>query len=178
MSWVAVDKNGSEFIFTNKPYRAHTSNGDDLGCFVDFNGREAGVVLPEGTIQRLTMKNLTYEDEPINLDEAIKEVDKLTKGIKKKIKPVSDFQMKILTSRMGTSTFDAFNNYVTGLWHSTDEEPQKDKTILYLSNLDICKVMCDENYIPNAWKVMVKAYEITKWLYVDDILPTNQVVNK
>lgn len=87
MSWIAVDKNGSEFIFKGKPYRAHTRNGEDLGCFVYFNDKDdgSGIKLPEGTIERLIMKKLTYEDEPINLDEAIKEVDKFSKEPKKKI---------------------------------------------------------------------------------------------
>lgn len=66
------------------------------------------------------------------------------------------------------------DEHINSLWHTTDEEPEKYRQILYLTNLNICKVITEENYIPIGWKVVVKAYEIVKWLYVDDILPSDK----
>lgn len=69
---------------------------------------------------------------------------------------------------------DMTDEHINSLWYTTDEEPEKYRQILYLTNLNICKVITEENYIPIGWKVVVKAYEIVKWLYVDDILPSDK----
>lgn len=171
MSWVAVNKNGSEFIFTNRPYRLHTSNGDDLGLFIEFDEREVGVELPKGTIERLTMKNLTYEDEPINLNEAIKKVDKFSKEIQNKIKFLSDPLMKSIIKGTDMTLDDVIDVFTDSLWYSTDEVPETGKQILYLRKVGY--VQGTTLFNPNEWKAMVEDFGIVKWFYVEDILPSD-----
>lgn len=67
MSWVAVDSNGTEAVYTNKPERF--SYDQDLGAWYDFNGKD--VRLPSGSIEKLIGRILTWEDEPVELKELI-----------------------------------------------------------------------------------------------------------
>lgn len=77
MSWVAVDKNGDENIYRNKPikYDYHQYSGQwndlyypcyditiDKDCEVDSK-----ISLPKGSIKKLIGKELTFEDEPVEL---------------------------------------------------------------------------------------------------------------
>ena len=61
MAWVAVDKNGDEFIFDLKPHR-----WNDLFWTKDFVD---DIYLPKGSIKKLIGKDLTWKDEPIELKE-------------------------------------------------------------------------------------------------------------
>jgi hypothetical protein len=61
-AWVAVDKDSSEFIYTNKPDRdtkemMWLSTGD--GC----------IPLPKGSIKALIGRELTWNDEAVELKE-------------------------------------------------------------------------------------------------------------
>lgn len=68
MAWVAVNKDGSENIFTDKPKR-------NVAYWYDFISPNRAilfncmVVLPKGTIKKLIGKTLTWEDEPVELKE-------------------------------------------------------------------------------------------------------------
>lgn len=57
MAWLAVNKNETEVIFHSKPIRfeKYWESNDD---YVD---------LPSGSIEKLTGKQLTWEDEPIEI---------------------------------------------------------------------------------------------------------------
>lgn len=66
MSYVAVDKDESEWLFTNKPYRAAEKNElISWGCY--YSGK--AIRLIEGSIEKLIGKKLTWEDEPVKLEE-------------------------------------------------------------------------------------------------------------
>ena len=61
MAWLAVDKNGDEYVYSCKPYRdcckgleLWMSDGD---C----------VYLPQGFIKKLIGRELTWNDEPVEL---------------------------------------------------------------------------------------------------------------
>lgn len=61
MAWVAVHKNGDEVIFDFKPYRYNdffwvVDDGDDI-------------YIPKGTIKKLIGKELSWQDEPVELKE-------------------------------------------------------------------------------------------------------------
>lgn len=58
MCWLAVDKNGSELIFTERPIRAK-----------DFwiSDRANSVHLDEGSIFELTKIDLSWNDEPVEI---------------------------------------------------------------------------------------------------------------
>ena len=64
MAWVAVDRIGREGIFDRKPVR-------DLNSWTDasyvFNDSE--ICLPRGSIKKLIGRDLTWEDEPVELKE-------------------------------------------------------------------------------------------------------------
>ena len=58
MAWVAVDKNGDEYIYEDKPHR---EEGKWVEIF-DF------VELPKGSIKKLIGRELTWSDNPIELE--------------------------------------------------------------------------------------------------------------
>lgn len=60
MAWVAVDKNGNEFIYENLPFVYK------YFWVVDVED-DHFVSLPKGSIKKLTGKELTFEDKPVEL---------------------------------------------------------------------------------------------------------------
>lgn len=67
MAWVAVDRDGSEWIYGGgRPYR-----GYETFFFVANIGSigRASVELPKGTIEKLIGRKLKWEDEPVELKE-------------------------------------------------------------------------------------------------------------
>lgn len=56
MAWLAVDKNGDEYIYSERPQR-------EDGYFIE----EDNIFLPKGSIEKLIGKQLTWEDEPFEL---------------------------------------------------------------------------------------------------------------
>ena len=61
MAWVAVNKNGDEVIFDFEPYRWN------YFCWVEDVGDD--IYLPKGTIKKLIGRDLTWEDNPVELKE-------------------------------------------------------------------------------------------------------------
>lgn len=66
MSWLAVDESGAEVIYNRKPARRHHSPGAWGG---DGMRQITWVLLPQGSIERLIGRRLTWKDEPVNLVE-------------------------------------------------------------------------------------------------------------
>ena len=63
MAWVAVDKDGEEYIYEHKPSR-------DKILMVYLNVEETNyVTLPKGSIKKLIGRDLTWEDNPVELKE-------------------------------------------------------------------------------------------------------------
>lgn len=63
MAWVAVDYSG-EYISTNEPFR-DMFNIDYYG----FHSDSECIKLPRGTIKKLIGRDLTWEDNPVELKE-------------------------------------------------------------------------------------------------------------
>lgn len=61
MAWIAVNKNGKEVIFDFKPERYN-----DFFWVVDVGD---DVYLPKGSIKKLIGRDLTWEDNPVELKE-------------------------------------------------------------------------------------------------------------
>ena len=69
MAWVAVHKNGKEGIFSYKPTR-----GEKLGVWYDeteYGGvfYDTEISLPKGSIKKLIGRELSWEDNPVELKE-------------------------------------------------------------------------------------------------------------
>lgn len=60
--YVAVDKDGDEYIYRNKPKRGHQAW---VICQVESDV----IPLPKGSIEKLIGRKLTWEDEPVELKE-------------------------------------------------------------------------------------------------------------
>lgn len=64
MSFVAVDKDGAEAIYMNPPYR----NSEDWNPLQFPDGSDTyWVYLPKGSIKKLIGRELTWEDDPVEL---------------------------------------------------------------------------------------------------------------
>ena len=78
MAWLAVNKNGSEGIFTFKPYRKDPNKSiyklwepeywtdEDVS---KYGNNDTEINLPKGTIKKLIGRDLSWEDNPIELKE-------------------------------------------------------------------------------------------------------------
>ena len=64
MAWFAVDKNGDEWIFDDKPVRVHESYFDLPRYWYVCSNK---VLLHKGTIKRLIGRELSFYDEPVEL---------------------------------------------------------------------------------------------------------------
>ena len=69
MAWVAVHKNGEEGVFNHKPTRGARlefwyDEVKDGGIFYDTE-----ICLPKGSIKKLIGRDLTWEDNPVELKE-------------------------------------------------------------------------------------------------------------
>ena len=61
-AWMCVDYIGREFVFTSKPHMVNFS-------WRNSNGRFNCIELPVGSIEKLIGRELTWEDEPVELKE-------------------------------------------------------------------------------------------------------------
>ena len=78
MAWVAVDKDGKEWIFIYKPYRE--DNNRSLyklydpsywsdGYVSEYGNEDTGILLPKGSIKKLIGRDLTWENSSVELKE-------------------------------------------------------------------------------------------------------------
>ncbi len=64
MAYVAVDEDGTEAVYSEKPYRFANNQWD-----YDIDADVVCVELPKGSIEKLIGRKLTWEDEPVELKE-------------------------------------------------------------------------------------------------------------
>lgn len=64
-AWLAVDKDGSEWIFNDKPVGVYESYLDVLPRYWYACSNKA--LLPKGSIKKLIGRELTFFDEPVEL---------------------------------------------------------------------------------------------------------------
>ena len=66
MAWLAVDKTGEENIFERKPIRNLFGMWlPDTTC--DDCEESDCIILPQGSIKKLIGRDLTWEDEPVEI---------------------------------------------------------------------------------------------------------------
>ena len=68
-AWVAVDADGSEWIFTENPYRYEEPTRKGYGNLLVSDGNY--MELPKGSIKALIGRELTWNDEPVELKEPV-----------------------------------------------------------------------------------------------------------
>ena len=67
MAWLAVDKSGEEYIFVeNKPERMENHSTNDYEWFPKYKS-DKWAELPQGTIEELIGRDLTWHDEPVEI---------------------------------------------------------------------------------------------------------------
>lgn len=59
MAWVAVDYDGTEWIYSAQPFRSE----------IRFRTNSECVELPHGSIKKLIGRELSWNDEPVELKE-------------------------------------------------------------------------------------------------------------
>ena len=57
MAWLAVDKDGTEYIYNAQPSRGETRFISRFDC----------IHIPKGTIKKLIGRELSFTDEPVKL---------------------------------------------------------------------------------------------------------------
>lgn len=62
MAWIAVNKDGSEVILSTPPDKLGLK---DFNQWVCFGNR---IFLPQGSIEKLIGRSLTWNDEPVELE--------------------------------------------------------------------------------------------------------------
>ena len=71
----------------------------------------------------------------------------------------------------------AVNEFLEDLWHPANEEPKKVKNLLLETTYEYGKPIYHLiKYMPNgnhvcAWREWYKGAHISRWLYIDDLLP-------
>jgi hypothetical protein len=71
----------------------------------------------------------------------------------------------------------AINEFLKNLWHPANEEPKKVKNLLLETAYEYGKPIYHLiKYMPNgnnvcAWREWYKGAHISRWLYIDDLLP-------
>lgn len=68
MAWVAVDRCGTETIFEDKPIYRNKSGGYWVS-YDTLHWRKYGIILPKGSIKKLIGRDLSWEDNPVELKE-------------------------------------------------------------------------------------------------------------
>lgn len=66
MSYVAVDKDGEELVYSTKPFKV-----EDRNFWVSLAEKTTPamyVSLPKGSIKKLIGRDLTWNDEPVELE--------------------------------------------------------------------------------------------------------------
>ncbi len=70
MVWIAVDKDGTECVYAKKkPLRGENKWGPDSWDYRDDWAFYDFVELPKGSIKKLIGRELTWEDEAVELKE-------------------------------------------------------------------------------------------------------------
>ena len=65
----------------------------------------------------------------------------------------------------------AINEFLKDLWHPASEEPKEKVPLLYYRKHKFLPFMVDKLTDVYDWNALVYNFDITKWLYIDDLLP-------
>ena len=65
MAWIAVDEDGTEYIFEDEPKIEHYKIANTTMWVTNSN--DCYLYVPDGTAEKLTGKPMSWEDEPREL---------------------------------------------------------------------------------------------------------------
>ena len=65
----------------------------------------------------------------------------------------------------------AINEFLNDLWHPASEEPNEKAYLLCYRKSKVFPFKVDKHSAIYNWKVFVYNFNITRWLYIDDLLP-------
>lgn len=65
----------------------------------------------------------------------------------------------------------AINEFLKDLWHPNTEEPKEEVPLLCYRKHKFLPFMVDKHSDVYDWNALVYNFDITKWLYIDDLLP-------
>ena len=65
MAWIAVDDDGSENLYANKPYRRTDPN---YGSYWKSSCLKGFIHIPKGSIKKLIGMELSWNDSPVELN--------------------------------------------------------------------------------------------------------------
>ena len=68
MVYVAVDKDGTEVIFNDKPVRGINNIKGNCNQWALNSVTSKYIVLPKGSIEKLIGRTLTWDDEPVKYE--------------------------------------------------------------------------------------------------------------
>ena len=71
MIWLAVDEDGTEYVYTEKPERSLFRDKGDRRWGFDLllSGEAVSLPLPSGTIKKIIGRKLTWKDKPVCVKE-------------------------------------------------------------------------------------------------------------
>lgn len=67
MAFLAVDKDGTEVIFSETPVRGTNKLKGNLTKWALSSNTAKYIILPNGSIEKLIGRKLTWEDEPVEI---------------------------------------------------------------------------------------------------------------
>lgn len=65
----------------------------------------------------------------------------------------------------------AINELIKNLWHPASEEPKEKVPLLYYRKHKFLPFMVDKHSDVYDWNTLVYNFDITKWLYIEDLFP-------
>lgn len=65
----------------------------------------------------------------------------------------------------------AINELLKDLWHPASEEPKEKVPLLYYKEHRFLPFMVDKFSDVYDWNALVYNFDITKWLYIEDLFP-------
>ena len=66
MAWLAVDKDGSEYIYEEKPRKCENMYTPQVSEY-DYEEMTHNIKLPKGTIEKILGRKLTFDDGAVNI---------------------------------------------------------------------------------------------------------------
>lgn len=121
--------------------------------------------------------------------------DQSLQQVRKKLKSQKDFEKRIneaahhVCQEFGAELFKdgvkwAINEFLKDLWHSASEEPKKVKNLLLETTYEYGNPIYHIiKYMPNgnnacAWREWYKGSHVSRWLYIEDLLPKQKGGNQ